>query len=289
MKYFLCIILLIVFLIPSFCESDKEAYEKAMTYYFTYDQKKQEEAFKIFKSLKDYAPAYMKTTQCYLYGIGTEKDIIKAHTDLGDAIEDLKSCYTKDINAAYELGNAYTMNIGVKGKKKEGFVILYDAAKQGHLYSMESVAVCHLSGIGTDKNVHLAIPWLEKAIAKDSDICREQLAQLYIRGIGVKKDIEKGLALLEEGYKKDFPKCTLSLGMVYYIGASVKEDNIKALGYFQKAAYLGHPTAIYYLGKMYYEGLGTDKDIKKGLELLETASKRGIEAADKYLEKVKKE
>lgn len=288
MKYILSLLLVVMFTIPVFCETDKEAYEKAMAYYFSYNEKKQEEAFKIFKSL-DYAPAYMKTLECYLFGIGTEKDIIKAHNRFKDAIEDLKDSYHTDLNAAYELGNAYVMNIGVKGKKSEGFLILFDAARKDHLYSMDAVAICHLQGIGTERNVSLAIPWLETATKKGSDSSRKELAQLYVRGIGLKKDVAKGLSLLEYGYNKHYPECTLTLGTLYYLGIGVKENNEKALFYFQKAADLGHPTAIYYLGRMYYEGLGTDKDTKKGIELLQIASKRKIEAADKYLEKIKEE
>lgn len=288
MKYILSLLLIFVLSISVFCETETEAYERAMTYYFTYDVKKQEEAFKIFKSL-DYAPAYMKSLECYLFGIGTEKDIIRAHDRFPKGLEGLKEIYKTDLNASYELGNAYVMNIGVKGKKAEGFLLLYDAAKKGHLYSMDAVAICHMQGIGTEQNIYLAIPWLEKATEKGSDSSRKELAQLYIRGKGLKRDVTKGLSLLEEGYNKQYPECTLTLGYDYYLGIGLEENNEKALFYFQKAADLGHPTAIYLLGKMHCEGLGTNKDIKKGTELLQVASKRGVEAADKYLEKLNKE
>ena len=257
-------------------ESAEMIYAKGMNQYFSYKEVNKVQAYNDFCEAadKNYVPAIMRKGICVFFGNGVKKDLEKGIKIIDSVFTDLVKEADTDINAMYELGNAYMLGIGVKSNKYEGFRYILKGANKGNLIAMETVAKCLSAGIGCEVNVPHSVEWLNKAEKLGSLDAKYNLGVFYINGIGVKKDKEKGLSMLEEACKKGNMDACLFLGVIY-----LKTDEKKAVEYFKVAAEGEHPRAMYYYGRCLLDGIGCEKNEPEGSVMIIKSAGLGDELA----------
>ncbi|RIA82665.1 kinase-like domain-containing protein [Glomus cerebriforme] len=97
----------------------------------------------------------------YKYGIGTEKNEIKAFELCKEAVE--KGL----INAMNNLGYCYQHGIGTEKNKNKAFELYKEAAEKGLIDSIHNLGdYCYYDGIGTEKNEIKAFELYKKAADK---------------------------------------------------------------------------------------------------------------------------
>ncbi|CAB5356588.1 unnamed protein product [Rhizophagus irregularis] len=88
---------------------------------------------------------------CCRYGIGTEKNEVKAFELYKEAAE---KC---DIDSIYMLGNCYQYGIGTEKNNIKAFGLYKTAAEKGDIGSKFKLGECYYNGIGIEKNKIKAI------------------------------------------------------------------------------------------------------------------------------------
>ncbi|KAJ1976872.1 hypothetical protein H4R33_006342 [Dimargaris cristalligena] len=109
------------------------------------------------------------------------------------------------------------------------------------------------SGIQIDK----AIQGFELAAAKGSTDAITELGEMYWLGKGVDRDPAKALPYFEKAAAKDHPKATYYTACIYHAGLTTldrKPDYAKAYQFFNKAADRGIKEARHNLATMYLNG-----------------------------------
>ncbi|MBR1542630.1 MAG: sel1 repeat family protein [Bacteroidaceae bacterium] len=185
--------------------------------------------------------------------------------------------------------------------------------------ALNDLACMLASGIGTKKNMRMAVAHYMEAVAKNNIFAMLNLAKLYQEGNGVEKDIIKardlyqrafdagytdamvlcGDAILEivdgsidpkEAVKcyekavlKRSPYAYFRLGWAYMEGIGVDVDEKRAWSYYQRAVDMQYPDAMAEVGVMYREGLLVKEDVKKAMDLLQKAAAKDSARAMKEL------
>ena len=115
-------------------------------------------------------------------------------------------------------------------------------------------------GIFFEKSADLAVPFIEKAAAKDLVEAVFLLASHLYNGDGIKKDRDRALKLFEMAAEKGLAVAQHNLAAMYFQGdqgedpAPVKKQIWKAIEYWDMAASQGFPLSLMNLGKLYLEG-----------------------------------
>ncbi|RIA88464.1 hypothetical protein C1645_826327 [Glomus cerebriforme] len=87
---------------------------------------------------------------CYQYGIGVEKDEIKAFEKYKEAAE---KGHIRSIN---KLGYCYNYGIGTEKNEIKAFELFKEATEKGNIDSIYNLGYCYENGIGTEKNENRA-------------------------------------------------------------------------------------------------------------------------------------
>ena len=184
--------------------------------------------------------------------------------------------------AQFRLGMMYRLGDGVKKDEKYAFRQLKLAAEQGHSPACYFVGVSYIEGLGTSRNSHEGVKWLEKCARDNSysnPLCRSaafDLARMFHTGHnGVPCNIAAAIKWYEKAAYGGNVDAMMSLGMIYAHGDHVERNIEKACYWFDWAAKKGFPEAMFNLGGL----LAERGDKNKARKWLEKAAEAGIAQA----------
>lgn len=134
----------------------------------------------------------------------------------------------------------------------------------GNTSALNDLGCMYASGIGTHKNMKMAVAYLMEASMKNNLFGMLNMAQLYREGLGVDKDMEKARELYLRAYEGGYTDAMVLCGDTYLEGTADADPDYKnALVCYQKAVFRRCPYASYRLGWLYHEGLGVEQDSAK--------------------------
>ena len=146
-------------------------------------------------------------------------------------------------------------------------VTLYQqAAGQGDLRAMVSLAQLHESGTGVPQDVDKAMAIYERAAAGGSFDAMINLAVTLFEGQIVPKDETRAIELLQDAAEGGSAKATFNLGVLAQDG--VAGLPAQALGYFQKAARDGEYQGYLAAAILLDEGRGIPRDPLEAARML---------------------
>lgn len=217
-------------------------------------QKNEKRGFEILfeiEKTKKMPGVYEKLQQCYQNGLGTEVDSKKAF-DCLYALNGAKA----SADTHLKLADLYFKGQGTPVLLEKAFIHYRCAAERGSLSGMNSLAFCHLQGIGTKKDASAAFKiWSEAASSKEK--------------------------ILEKFKNKDcVPEILSNLGWCYLNGLGVEEDKAKAFEYFNKAYDKGSRLGGLHLALCLIYGWGVASNRQSGIELLNIVNKLGMESSE---------
>lgn len=185
--------------------------------------------------------------------------------------------------------------------------------------SLNDLACMMASGVGTKKNMRMAVAHFMEAAGKNNLFAMLNLAKLYQEGNGVEKDMAKAQELYQRAFDagytdamvlcgdaiiaqigddidyKEAVKCyekavlkrspyaSFRLGWAYMEGIGVDVDEKRALSYYQRAVDMQYPDAMAEMAVMYREGLYVREDVNKAMDLLLKAAAKNSSRAMKEL------
>lgn len=239
----------------------------ANEYYFggCFIKSDKKKAFELLKktSHKD-TVIKQKLAECYMSGIGTDKNV-------KEGLRLLIELATKDkwIGALFSLGCWYESDSGGNDKKK-AFQFFVSGEAKGNINCAIKVAKCYLSGDGTNKDVKQGIEKLND-LAKKSIKGKMALGEIYSEGVYVAKDHSKAFDIYKEAAKTD-QEALLKVAECYYFGLGVNQNFEEARSLLEKCASHGFPYALGLLGEIYEKGNGVFKDEEKSFKYFEQAA-----------------
>jgi TPR repeat protein len=149
----------------------------------------------------------------------------------------------------------------------ERAVTLYkQAAAEGDLRAMVSLAQLHESGTGVPQDMGTALDLYERAAAGGSADAMINLAVTLFEGQIVPKDDARAVALLQQAADGGSAKATFNLGVLAQDGAAGEPE--QALGYFQKAARDGEYQGYLAAAILLDEGRGVPRDPLEAARML---------------------
>jgi hypothetical protein len=89
-----------------------------------------------------------------------------------------------DRDAAYFLGRSFAKGIGVTQDHVRAAEYLSQAAKKGHAYAQNDLAVLYARGLGVEQNYALAAEWYLKAAEQGDAFAQYSLGSAYSSGRG---------------------------------------------------------------------------------------------------------
>ncbi len=146
-------------------------------------------------------------------------------------------------------------------------VTLYkQAADEGDLRAMVSLAQLHESGTGVPQDMTRALDLYERAAAGGSFDAMINLAVTLFEGQIVPKDEARAISLLQQAADGGSAKATFNLGVLAQDGAAGVPA--QALGYFQKAAQNGEYQGYLAAAILLDEGRGIPRDPQEAARML---------------------
>lgn len=132
----------------------------------------------------------------------------------------------------------------------------------------------YLFGKGVDKDLNMAVYWLNESVKQNYPQAFGMLATCYLNGQGVEADKQKGLELLEKGARLDDKESICLLGARCFD----EKDYPRAIELLERVKDT-HPVAQYIIGDCYLTGTYYDMDEVKGLEYIKKAADKGFRIA----------
>lgn len=173
------------------------------------------------------------------------------------------------------LGFTYSpiITVAEKATKMEFRLLLNQKSRESmdNVMALNDLGCMYASGVGSTKNMRMAVSNFKEASMKGSVYGMLNLAKLYVEGVGVDKDLNRARDLYTQAFDKGFSDAMVMCGDTYLISATTSEDYKKALDCYLSAFYRRCPYAYYRLGWLYKEGLGIEKDLEKALEYYQKA------------------
>lgn len=216
---------------------------------------------------EDNAYGLWSVADCYLNGIGTRVDSLKAVPYLQDAVE------AGSAHAAAVLGDFY--KYGRAGFKQNGdsAMIYYQLASQGDDPRGDYMMGAYLYELGAYDN---AMGFILSAVNHGSFEALVLYAQALMTGSGVEQDAEKATTLLHNLASADASgQSYFLLGYAYGNGLGVAVDKQLSYSYMDSAAALGNPRGMMSVGQRYVVGDGVPVDTLKAVEWYERAAAAG--------------
>ena len=170
--------------------------------------------------------------QCYLDGLGINKDPQKAFFWFSRAAEQMNH---KALNS---LGYCYENGIGTSRDEFQAYSFYKIAALKGHSAAFNNLANCYLDGIGTAVDSLKARAWFEKGAESGIRYSQTNVGYLYLY-ISGHEDYNKAFFWLSKAAEQDSPYALISLGFCYEKGWGVKPDHQKSQECYKKAYDLG--------------------------------------------------
>ena len=116
----------------------------------------------------------------YEFGIGTNKDEVKAFEWY------LKSAEAGNHCAQYSVGHCYEFGIGTNKDEREAFTWYLESAEAGNHRAQYSIGLCHQHGKGTNKDGKKAFEWYLQSAEAGNDAAQYILSCFYELAIGTR-------------------------------------------------------------------------------------------------------
>lgn len=186
----------------------------------------------------------------------------------------------KSVSAVNDLGCMYANGIGTRKNMKMAVSYFVEASMKNNLFAMLNLADLYMRGLGVEKNVNKARELYSKAFESGYTDAMVLCGDTYIEGaVGQEPDYEKAVSCYQQAILKNCPYAAYRLGWLYCIGLGVEKDVDKGLSYYEKAVSMNYEDAMVDMGLIYHKGDLVIKDDRKALDYLLKASDRGSETA----------
>ena len=207
----------------------------------------------------------------------------KLHAD--EIFEYFEESMGKDLFKAYLGDKMSQFNIGTELKSIEWMI---KSAEQGYSIAQNNLGTWYHNGTnGTVKDYDEAKKWYFKAIEDhEYPTSYSNIGILYRDGLTFDKDIDMAIEYLEKSVELGCAHGNYNLGKIYHDGNQVPTDYEKAFKLFSKAVELDNSDSLYKLSIMYAKGQYVEKDPKKSFEYLLEAVEKGCKLAKDKLEKI---
>lgn len=234
---------------------------------------------------RDYAQAAFWAREASMHG-SKKGDIVLARLLWnGNGVEKNPELGTRTLRAVADdgdsdaqdlMGDAYEAGRGVAKDIKTAIAWWEQAARQGNLYSQESLGATYLYGDdGVPRDYDKARKWLEKPVAAGYGYAESQLGVMYQFGYGVGKDPARAAALYRLSAEHGNHVGQELLGLMLRHGNGIDKNPVEAAQWLRKAADKGWYRAINELADMYENGDGVEKDYAKAISLYREAAEGG--------------
>jgi TPR repeat protein/CHAT domain-containing protein len=154
------------------------------------------------------------------------------------------------------------------------------AAEAGLPLAAYAYAVRVSRGLGTDKDIDVALKWINFSADEGYGPANADLGRAYLKGKLVKQDYTKAKTLLERGAEKGIPDALNNLGAIYNEGLGVLQDRKRAAEYFRLAIDGGLAIAHVNFGRLLEFGNGVPKNPAAAEKHYRKALKKGYLPAD---------
>jgi len=134
-----------------------------------------------------------------------------------------------------------------------------------------------------DKGYSMLLPLAEEGNPQ----AQYGIAILYKEGWGTEKDVHKAIEYYQKAAESGHLRAMFDLGLFYQSGHIVKQDYAKAVKWYEQAAKRGYSAAMYGLGGLYFNGLGVEKNEEVGKAWYLKSAKAGYEPAIQFVNDAK--
>lgn len=152
---------------------------------------------------------------------------------------------------------------------------LYElAASRGNIMGMEAAGHYYrLNYVNEDEgNAAKAIEYFNKAIERNSNYSRVELALCYETGRGVETDYKKAFELYSQAAEAGYSFANLKMGYYFEDGLMGEEDLNKALENFKIASEAGLAEATYNVGRFYRYSVGIPENPEEAYKHFKAAA-----------------
>ncbi len=175
--------------------------------------------------------------------------------------------------APYRLGLGFERGeFGDKGEPDYKKILgLYElAAERGSVSGMDLAGHYYRLDIAgeDDRNGEKAVEYFNKAIERNSNYSRVELALCYEIGRGIEKDYTKAFELYKHAAEQGYPYANIKMGYYLEDGLVGEEDFTAAFENFKIAADAGMPEGFYNVGRYYKYGIGLPENPELAIENL---------------------
>jgi len=206
-----------------------------------------------------------------------ETDILPSNNQEAKAILE-KAMKMGNEYAPYRLGLGYqNAEFGGEPNYMKALELFELGAERDHLYSIELAGNYYRVGVGGEDEAanKKAVEYLSRAVQKNSNYARVELAFCYEAGIGVEKDYQKAFDLFKAAADNNYPYANSKMAVYYEDGILGEEDLAEAFNQFSIAAEAGIPDAIYNKGRFYKYAVGIPENPAEALRLFNQAAEAG--------------
>ena len=147
-------------------------------------------------------------------------------------------------------------------------------ASEGSIEDQMSLGYMYLYGTnGVEVDTKKAFQYYEKAAEQNDPIAVNNLGSLYFSGIGTKKNVDMALSLFSKAADLGNDNAALNLAFILLTGG-VKDPsrNQKAFELFEKAYKSGNKIAEFMLGYAYYKGFVTQPNYQEAYKLIKATA-----------------
>ena len=238
-------------------------------------EKDETEAVKWYRASADqgYAMAQFNIGSCYGFGIGVGKDEAEAVRWYRAAAEQ------EDAEAQNNLGEFYATGTGVEKDEAEAVRWYRAAAEQGDAEAQNNLAQCYAWGIGVRRDASEAVVWYRKAAEQRLAEAQYNLGVCYMSGIGFETDATEAAKWYREAAEQGLVVAQYNLGRCYADGTGVEKDAGQAVRWYREAAEQGLVVAQHNLGRCYANGAGVEKDAAQAVRWYRAAAEQGFVVA----------
>lgn len=150
---------------------------------------------------------------------------------------------------------------------------LLPLAQSGDVASMSYVGMVYDEGLD---DIGRALPWYQRAAARNEPQAEARLGELYDEGKGVPQDTQQALDWYERAAAQGNDEAQAALGDHYH---NDLDDNVNAAYYYGLAAAQGNSDAQYALGLMLLGEPGVPRDVARAWMYFSLAASDSDDAA----------
>ncbi|MFR9164813.1 MAG: hypothetical protein ACLVKO_00780 [Dysgonomonas sp.] len=255
--------------------SHDSAFELAIIYLYNEEHKDVEKGMKYLELAIEEGNHRAMSEKAYLLidNPNPEERKVDEAKELFEKAMDLGNDY-----APYRLGLAYERGeFGGEPDYAKALELFELSAKRGNTYGLDAAGhYCRMNFVSEEEgNAAKAVDYFTRAIERNSNYSRVELALCYEAGYGVEKDYKKAFELYSQAAEGGYSYANLKMGYYYEDGLLGEEDLAKAFENFKIASEAGIPEATYNVGRYYKYAVGIPENPELALENFRQAAEQG--------------